>query len=725
MMTHNGEMMYALDIGTRSVTGLILKQHQGSYQLMDVESREHKERSMMDGQIHNVAAVSEVIQETKAALEERHGPLHKVCVAAAGRSLKTQRASMELDISAQPGVYQEDIPPLELGAVQKAQHQLAFAAEEDSDKSLQYHCVGYSVVAYYLDEEEIGSLLDQSGEKASVDVIATFLPKVVVESLISALHRADLELEALTLEPIAAINVLIPPSMRRLNVALVDIGAGTSDIALTDLGTVTAYGMVPVAGDEVTEALSDEFLLDFPDAERVKRDIASGNPITVTDILGMETEYSPDEVTAPIRPVIGQLAAEISSEIMTLNTKAPKAVMLVGGGSMTPEIAKHLSEALNLPENRVAVRDIEAVKNLSYEGIHPGPELVTPVGIAIAAKEHPVEYIPVYVNGKSIRLFDVKSLTIGDAVLASGLSIRRLYGKPGEAIVITLNNRVVSIPGTRGEAPVIKQNGLSASIKDSISPGDEIELEQGEHGTPAAAVFRDIIDEPPEMTLFINDETYIIPSMYVKNGSSVSPETVLKDRDDLVCRLPETAAEAWNVMNWEAPAAAEKTHCFLDGVEVPFPVESSFHINGVPVSFEHPVRSGDRITVSDKECTVTLRRLLESQNMKAAAQQQVYFNQEPVDMETKMVEAFINGETAGLDESVKPGDEITTEKTGTPPDFILQDVFSYVTVDLQHDGGKKWHLTKNGQPASFTEPIHGGDHIELLLVHKDEKRSAD
>ena len=70
-------------------------------------------------------------------------------------------------------------------------------------------------------------------------------------------------MDALTLEPIAAINVLIPPSMRRLNVALVDIGAGTSDIAITDLSTVMAYGMVPIAGDEVTEAISDQYLLDF------------------------------------------------------------------------------------------------------------------------------------------------------------------------------------------------------------------------------------------------------------------------------------------------------------------------------------------------------------------------------------------------------------------------------------------------------------------------------
>ena len=80
-------------------------------------------------------------------------------------------------------------------------------------------------------------------------------------------------MEALTLEPIAAINVLIPPSMRRLNVALVDIGAGTSDIAITDSGTVIAYGMVPIAGDEVTEAISDQYLLDFPMAEKAKREL--------------------------------------------------------------------------------------------------------------------------------------------------------------------------------------------------------------------------------------------------------------------------------------------------------------------------------------------------------------------------------------------------------------------------------------------------------------------
>ena len=148
-------------------------------------------------------------------------------------------------------------------------------------------------------------------------------------------------MHALTLEPIAAINVLIPPTMRRLNVALVDIGAGTSDIALTDSGTVIAYGMVPIAGDEITEAISDYLLLDFPLAEEAKRKLIHHEVITVKDILGFETDISKEEVIEHIKPALERLADSISQEILSLNNnQSPKAVMLVGGGSQTPLLTR-------------------------------------------------------------------------------------------------------------------------------------------------------------------------------------------------------------------------------------------------------------------------------------------------------------------------------------------------------------------------------------------------
>ena len=114
--------------------------------------------------------------------------------------------------------------------------------------SSQYFCVGYSIVDYQLENQVIGNLVGQIGAEIAVEVVATFLPRVVVDSLFSSLKRADLSVQSLTLEPIAAISIAIPPNMRLLNLALVDIGAGTSDIALVRDGNIYGYAMVPLGG---------------------------------------------------------------------------------------------------------------------------------------------------------------------------------------------------------------------------------------------------------------------------------------------------------------------------------------------------------------------------------------------------------------------------------------------------------------------------------------------
>src|SRR5690625_6815087 len=102
------------------------------------------------------------------------------------------------------------IKHIELSSVQEAQKTLM--EEHIINKDASYYCVGYSVLHYELDGIHIGSLIDQIGYEARVKIIATFLPKMVIESLLAAIERANLEMDALTLEPIAAIDVLIPQS---------------------------------------------------------------------------------------------------------------------------------------------------------------------------------------------------------------------------------------------------------------------------------------------------------------------------------------------------------------------------------------------------------------------------------------------------------------------------------------------------------------------------------
>ncbi|GAE32395.1 cell division protein FtsA [Halalkalibacter hemicellulosilyticus] len=139
--------LFALDIGTRSVVGLLLQQEEETFSLLDSYTKEHDERAMLDGQIHDVPSVARVIEMIKQKLEEKHGPLKKVCVAAAGRSLKTIRAKVSINIDAKPMLTRDDLLHLELSAVQQAQYELA---NERTDSSTDYYCVGYSVLAIYL-----------------------------------------------------------------------------------------------------------------------------------------------------------------------------------------------------------------------------------------------------------------------------------------------------------------------------------------------------------------------------------------------------------------------------------------------------------------------------------------------------------------------------------------------------------------------------------------------
>ncbi|WP_313799500.1 cell division FtsA domain-containing protein [Cytobacillus sp.] len=706
--------LFALDIGTRSVIGIILEEHEGHYHVVDSLVKEHTERAMLDGQIHDVLSVSKIISEIKKGLEERHGPLKKVCVAAAGRALKTERSKVTIDINGQPLIKNQDILHLELSAVQQAQS--VVAEKHESDQSHYYYCVGYSVLYYRLDGEEIGNLIDQQGKEASVEIIATFLPKVVVESLLSALHRAGLEMEALTLEPIAAIHVLIPPSMRRLNVALVDIGAGTSDIAITDLGTVIAYGMVPVAGDEITEAISDQLLLDFPFAEEAKRELYQNDTITVTDILGFETEVRKEDLVSQISPVLDRLATSICNEILSLNNnKPPKAVMLVGGGSLTPELPKRVAEKLNLPENRVAIRGIDAIRSLTIaDHIAQGPELVTPIGIAIAAHHSPVQYKTIYVNEQPVRLFEVKKLTVGDCLLAAGIKMNKLYGKPGLALIVTLNGQNITIPGGHGEAPAILRNGHISSLDSEIENGDQLHIEKGMDGQRAELQIKDLIDEIPKREVKINDEEFSIEAKITCNGKVVTADKVVEDRDVIECKVPETIEDMLTSLNLhEYIIESRPFRVNINGKETFIPsLSGKIYRNGIEVKLHNSYEHKDHIII-EKKTIPTTKEIAEVKQILLSHSIPISFNGEQIHLHKPL--SIIRRKDTILAESdpIQDGDHILIEHRKLEP-FLFQDLFGHVDIKMPEQANGNFVLLKNGEQTTFQSKLEPGDDLTIV-----------
>ena len=199
----HGEPIFALDIGTRSIIGIVAeKRDNEQMRILATVRREHKTRAMLDGQIHDVPQVADLIREVKRELEKTTGPLKSASVAAAGRALYTMTAEASVEINGV--ITDEQQRALDFSGVQAAQAKLA--SSKDIEDPGRYYCVGYSTIQYTLDDIPLKSLVGQRGKIARATVIATFLPRQVIDSMQSALRDVGLEMHALTLEPIAAMS---------------------------------------------------------------------------------------------------------------------------------------------------------------------------------------------------------------------------------------------------------------------------------------------------------------------------------------------------------------------------------------------------------------------------------------------------------------------------------------------------------------------------------------
>ena len=88
-------MVFGLDIGTRSVVGIIGYKTNNSFHIVAMSVKEHESRAMIDGQIHDIEEVGRIVGLVKADLEKQTGTkLTKACVAAAGRVLKTVKQKL-------------------------------------------------------------------------------------------------------------------------------------------------------------------------------------------------------------------------------------------------------------------------------------------------------------------------------------------------------------------------------------------------------------------------------------------------------------------------------------------------------------------------------------------------------------------------------------------------------------------------------------------------------
>ena len=672
------DIVFAMDIGTRNIAGVIGMQEGDVFHVIATEISEHKSRAMVDGQIHDIDQAAATALEVKQKLESRLGiKLKRVAIAAAGRVLRTCQVKVEKSLEQDIEIDADFVSSLEIEGIQRAQMTLDEGSEKE-DKT-QYYCVGYSVINYYLNGYVMTKLTGHKGKSAGVELLATFLPLTVVDSLYSVVNRIGLEVSSLTLEPIAAINATIPQDLRLLNLALVDIGAGTSDIALTKDGSVFAYAMASIAGDEITERISQQYLVDFATGEKIKTSLATGKDrIRFTDILKKKHEIAASEILRDIEDTIRQLASTISGKILEFNRKSPNAVFLVGGGSRIPLLPQILAEQLGLPEDRVAVRGRDVIKGVRFSDRKLyGPESVTPFGIAVTAQMNAgKDFLSVTVNDKKVKLFNAKKLTISDALVLYGFDAEDLIGRSGKGITCTVNGEVRRFRGELGKAAEIWLNGKPASLDTALSFGDNITVIPAQNGRNASVKASELVPDHSNSSVILNGNPVDTSAVILVNGVQASGETDIKDGDVVQFSRIRTLGELLEAAGFM-------------GVDCDIAVNGSKNHG-----YDYLLMNGDIITCVERKSD-------EYQDITSSSTVPGIEAVEDTDLLPSTDEWFdvtVNGRTVSL------------KKSQTRHMFV--DIFNYIEFDLSKPQGTI-ELRLNGRPAAFTDVINDGDNIEI------------
>ncbi len=648
-----GNVVFALDIGTRTVVGILAEKKDDGYKILAMETAEHDKRSMTDGQIEDIDAVAEVIKTVKAALEKRCSiRLKHVCIAAAGRALRTMRGKGMYNLPEKGAITAQHIKEAELEAVRETEEK--FSEGQGQERSA-FYCVGHSVIGLTLDGYKVTKPEGHHGMELETEVIAAFLPSYVVESLCAAVDLAGLEVSGLTLEPIAAMNAVVPPELRLINIALCDIGAGTSDVAVSDGGSVVAYGMATMAGDEITEEIMKALLVDFNTAEQIK--ISTVQEMEYTDILLCSHKITAEERDKIIAPVEKTLAETICKEIVAANGSAPQAVFLVGGGSKLPNIPKLIAEGLDMHSGRVTVGRRELMRGIhAPDSMNIGTEHATPLGIAITASTGiKYDFTTISLNGKKIRALDTNRLTVFELTSLAGFTPDKLIGRSGSTLNFIVNGNREILRGTPMTPAEITVNGKPAALNTAVRKGDEVVIVPAQSGEDAVAFLADYFDMDRTYTVEVDffdsihtagnyisigddiftDDCEIRSGMDIRyvecdtlgklcerngitaedvllNGESSAADTVLKDGDVItgaaVVEEPEQQPEGmpinFNGMDTSIPITDGQQPIFLDLVAavsdnptMMLARASKITINGRVARLDDKISAGDVIVI--------------------------------------------------------------------------------------------------------------------------------
>ena len=236
--------------------------------------------------------------------------------------------------------------------------------------------------------------IGMSGRRLDVLLHVVTGMSTTIANVRSCVEAVGIEVRAHVLEPIATGRAVLTDAERDLGVLLVDIGGGTSDVAVFVDNSICHTGAVPVAGDRITRDIAEVLRISPADAEELKRKhgvalpelVSENDMVKITKANGVEVDRAPRRLVAEIMEArLGEIFELVKAQLARAPVPKVGGIVLSGGGCLAPGTAKLAGRVFD----DIAARTSQPGRVVGLTNLVDSPIFATGVGLAaIAADEN-------------------------------------------------------------------------------------------------------------------------------------------------------------------------------------------------------------------------------------------------------------------------------------------------------------------------------------------------
>jgi cell division protein FtsA len=340
-------MIVGLDIGTSKVVALVGEVNEnGEVEIVGIGS--HASRGLKKGVVVNIESTVQSIQRAVEEAELMAGcQIHSVYVGIAGSHIRS------LNSHGIVAIRDREVQSLDVERVIDAAQAVAIPADQKILHILPQE--------FIIDNQEgVKDPLGMSGVRLEAKVHLVTCAVNAIQNIEKCVRRCGLEVEDVILEQLASSYAVLTDDEKELGVCLVDIGGGTTDIAIFTEGAIKHTGVIPIAGDQVTNDIAMALRTPTQHAEEIKIKYACA----LTQLTGAdETIKVPSVGERPPRDLSRQALAEVVEprydELFTLiqaelrrsgfEDLIPAGIVLTGGTSKMEGAVELAEEIFHMP----------------------------------------------------------------------------------------------------------------------------------------------------------------------------------------------------------------------------------------------------------------------------------------------------------------------------------------------------------------------------------------